>query len=64
METEVIPHARVWTSELAVLIAVFVPLIIWCVVAFRLRQVSWKSVGVLGAVELIALIAIAILAHF
>lgn len=64
METEVIPHARVWTSELAVLIAVFVPLIIWCVVAFRLRQVSWKSVGILGAVELIALIVIAILAHF
>ena len=64
METEIIPHARVWPSELAILIAVFVPLIIWCVVAYRLRQVTWKSVGILGAVELMALIAIAILARF
>ncbi len=64
MEFSLPGMVRLWPSELAIAIAVFVPLAIWCFVAYRTRQITWRSVAALAAVELVALIAIAVLAHF
>lgn len=64
MEIALSSGANLWSSGLAILIAVFTPLVIWCIVAYRLRQVTWRSVLALAGVELVALIMVAVLAHF
>jgi hypothetical protein len=64
MELENLPTGTVWPGLAAIGLAVFVPLIIWCIYAFRIRQVTLRSILGLAAAEIAALIAIAILAHF
>jgi hypothetical protein len=64
MEPQNLPTGTVWPGVAAIALAVFVPLIIWCIYAFRIRQVTWRSILGLAAAEVVALIAIAILAHF
>jgi hypothetical protein len=64
MESQSLPSAIVWPSVVALFLAVFTPLIIWCIYAFRMRQITGRSMIGLAAAEIVALIAIAILARF
>ncbi|HWB14379.1 MAG TPA: hypothetical protein VG826_34455 [Pirellulales bacterium] len=64
MELENLPTSSVWPGVAAIGLAVFVPFIIWCIYAFRMRQITMRSVLGLAAAEIAALIAIAVLAHF
>lgn len=48
----------------AVALAVFTPLVIWCIYAYRIRQITARSMIGLVAAELLALLAIAVLARF
>lgn len=64
MEMLNVPPEEIWTSVAAIVLAVFTPLIIWCIYTFRIRQITGKSLAGLAAAEVIALIAIAILARF
>jgi hypothetical protein len=64
MEPQVVTPPVVWPSIAALALAVFTPLVIWCIYAYRMRQITTRSVFGLAAAEIAALIAIAILAHF
>jgi hypothetical protein len=64
MEPQTLSSATVWADIAALFLAVFVPLIIWCIYAYRMRLVTLRSHIGLAAAEIAALIAIAILAHF
>lgn len=64
MNPESLPHATVWPGVAAVALAVFVPLTIWCIYTFRIRQITLRSFLGLAAAEVVALIAIAVLAHY
>ena len=64
MEIALSSGVNLWPSGLAIVIAVFTPLVIWCIVAFRLRQITWRSMLALAGAELVALAAVAVLAHF
>jgi hypothetical protein len=64
MEPQSLPSATVWLDVVALFLAVFTPLIIWCIYAYRMRQITARSMIGLAAAEIAALIAIAILARF
>jgi len=64
MEPQSAAPLDVWPSIAALALAVFSPLVIWCIYAFRVGQITMRSVLGLAAAEIAALIAIAILAHF
>jgi len=64
MEPQNITPPVVWPSIAALALAVFTPLVIWCIYAFRMRQITTRSVLGLAAAEIAALVLIAILAHY
>jgi hypothetical protein len=64
MDSQSLPTPTVWPGIAAIFLAVFVPLIIWCVYAFCMRQITLRSILGLAAAEVAALITIAILAQF
>lgn len=63
MDGGITHSASVWPGIFAIWIAVFVPLTLWCVVAFRKRDNSLQFFMILAAVQFLAFVVIAILAH-
>lgn len=64
MELDSLPTPVIWPSILAIALAVFTPLVIWCVYVYRIRQITGRSMLGLVAAEVLALIAIAVLARY
>ena len=64
MDPQSFPAPNIWPSVAAIALAVFTPFIIWCIYAYRIRQITARSMLGLVAAEIAALIAIAILARF
>ncbi|HVX12782.1 MAG TPA: hypothetical protein VHC22_16490 [Pirellulales bacterium] len=64
MDPQSLPSGTVWPGIAAIVLAVFTPLIIWCIYSFRIRQITLRSILGLAVAELVALIAIAVLATF
>lgn len=64
MELDSLPTPVIWPSILAIALAVFTPLVIWCVYVYRIRQITGRSMLGLVAAEVVALLAIAVLARF
>ena len=63
MELDSLPTPVIWPSILAIALAVFTPLVIWCVYVYRIRQITGRSMLGLVAAEVVALLAIAALAR-
>jgi len=64
MDSQNLSAGTIWASIAAIVLAVFVPFILWCIYAFRMPQMTMRSILGLAAVEMTALTAIAILARF
>jgi hypothetical protein len=64
MDSPIAPLTSFWPQATALFLAVIVPLILWCIYAFRIRQITARSVVALAATEIAALVAIAILARY
>ena len=64
MEPQDLSGGTVWPGLAAIALAVFVPMVIWCIYAYRIRQITLRSILGLAAAEVAAIIAIAILAHY
>lgn len=64
MEPQELPSGTVWPGVAAIALAVFVPMIIWCIYAYRIRQITLRSMLGLAAAEVVALVVIAILAQY
>ena len=64
MEPQILPTPHFWPSVAAIALAVFTPLVLWCIYVYRIRQITARSMIGLVAAEVLALLAIAILARF
>ncbi|HUY93318.1 MAG TPA: hypothetical protein VMV10_31615 [Pirellulales bacterium] len=64
MDPQSLSPPHFWPSVAAIALAVFTPLVIWCIYVYRIRQITARSMIGLVAAEVLALIAIAILARF